>query len=336
MFIEGDDRMGKNNIKVSVLVTFYNQKQYVDEALRSVFSQQTTFPFEVLLGDDGSSDGTYEKLLKWQSYYEDCCRVFHMDRDSSKKYEPIVRVSRNRLNLLKHASGKYIIFLDGDDYYLSEEKLQKQVDILEHHPECVACGHPVEMVFNKKSVGQLGNLDKVNKKIFKAQTYWSFFYLHADSLLFRNVLSSEWLENVCKDDFDDNLITYCYLKYGKIYYFSEVMVAYRQVPGSSWLKRNESEKVLANLKDYVMEKKIYHCFLEKESYFRHSAEIRWILKNRNKVYNDNRWRWLEQDTFLKKILRYRSHFQFSILMVYIGYYYCMILKHIRRFIILKL
>lgn len=327
--------MKKNNIKVSVLVTFYNQKQYVEDALQSVFSQRTTFPVEVLIGDDGSSDGTYEKLLEWQNFHKDYCRIFRMDRDPAIKYEPIARVSQNRLNLLKHASGKYIIFLDGDDYYLNKEKLQKQVDILEHHPECVACGHPVEMVCDKKRVGQLGNLDNINKKIFEAQSYWPFFYLHADSLLFRNVLSSEWLEKVCKDDFDDNLITYCYLKCGKIYYLPEVMVAYRQVSGSSWSRRNKSERMLANLKDYVIEKKIYHCFLEKESYFRHAKEIRWLLKNRNKIYNDNRWSWLEQDALLKRVLQHCNGFQLGILIMYIEYYYYILLKHIRWFMMSK-
>ena len=53
-------------MKVSVLVTFYNQEDYVDEALQSVFDQKCDFDFEVLIGDDGSTDGTMAKLQKWK------------------------------------------------------------------------------------------------------------------------------------------------------------------------------------------------------------------------------------------------------------------------------
>lgn len=72
-------------------------------------------------------------------------KTYRMPRDTSKEYEPIVRVSNNRISLLKNAKGKYITFLDGDDYYSDCCKLQKQVDALEKHPECVGCGHPINM-----------------------------------------------------------------------------------------------------------------------------------------------------------------------------------------------
>ena len=54
---------------VSVLITFYNSEQYVDDCLKSVFAQKTTFPFKVIVGDDGSSDRTVEKIKQWQEIY---------------------------------------------------------------------------------------------------------------------------------------------------------------------------------------------------------------------------------------------------------------------------
>ena len=54
---------------VSVLITFYNSEQYVDDCLKSVFSQKTTFPFKVIIGDDGSTDGTVDKIKAWQERY---------------------------------------------------------------------------------------------------------------------------------------------------------------------------------------------------------------------------------------------------------------------------
>ena len=92
-----------NEIMVTVMVTFYNQKKYIYDSLNAIFNQKTNFKFEVICGDDGSSDGTYEELLKWQERHPDVCRVIQMPREQGKKYEPIVRVSNSRFCMLKQA-----------------------------------------------------------------------------------------------------------------------------------------------------------------------------------------------------------------------------------------
>lgn len=54
---------------VTIMVTFYNQKKYIGECLESILNQKTNFYFEILCGDDGSADGTYEELLFWERHY---------------------------------------------------------------------------------------------------------------------------------------------------------------------------------------------------------------------------------------------------------------------------
>ena len=78
------------NIGVSVMLTFYNQKQYVKDSLTSVLEQKTSFPYEIICGDDGSTDGTYEELLRWRDRYPDIIKVIRMPRDLSIRYDPIV------------------------------------------------------------------------------------------------------------------------------------------------------------------------------------------------------------------------------------------------------
>ena len=58
-----------NDYKISVLVTFYNQEMYVDKALTSIFDQKTDFDFKVIIGDDGSTDGTVGRIKKWMEKY---------------------------------------------------------------------------------------------------------------------------------------------------------------------------------------------------------------------------------------------------------------------------
>ena len=118
-------------MKVSVLVTFYNQEDYVDEALQSIFDQKCDFDFEVLIGDDGSTDGTMAKLQEWKQKYPDRMEIYVMDRETGVKYNSSQRASRNRLNLLQYVKGEYFAYLDGDDFYIDDHKLQKQVEIMD-------------------------------------------------------------------------------------------------------------------------------------------------------------------------------------------------------------
>lgn len=251
---------------VTVMVTFYNQKKYIFDSLNSIFNQKTNFKYEVICGDDGSTDGTYEELLTWQKKYPQICTVLQMPRDQQKKYEPIVRVSNNRHNMLKHAKGKYVAFIDGDDYITDSNKLQKQVDLLEKYPTCVACGHPVTMLWddNPDKNEELCHICDYTVKINKS-VYWSHIWLHADSFLFRNIYKGKE-QNINKDFFDDNLIACYFIKYGDVIYMPESMVVYRQISQSSWNMRDELQKSLVNIGVYYESKRIlpkmkWQCFV---------------------------------------------------------------------------
>ena len=254
-----------NDIVVSVMITYYNQKQYIKDSLGSVLSQKTNFKYEVLCGDDGSSDGTYEELLKWQEKYPGVCKVFQMPRETGVKYEPIVRASNNRHNLLKHAEGKYVTILDGDDYYTDDNKLQAQADILENHPDCAACCHPMRMVWEDcdrapEFIGKLSDRSfELSNKV-----YWSALWLPAEAFLFRNYYKGKE-DAINKDFFDDNLITIYFIKYGNIIYTPKSMVDYRQHSESSWNSRSDIQKAYVNMLLYQESKKIlpemkWQCF----------------------------------------------------------------------------
>ena len=276
----------KNDIMVTVMVTFYNQKQYIEDSLGAIFGQKTNFRYEVLCGDDGSSDGTYEELLRWQEKYADKCSVLQMPREQGKKYEPIVRVSNNRLTLLKHAKGKYVTFLDGDDYYTDPSKLQKQVDLLEKNPDCVACGHPVTMLWdeepNRRQV--LGNVAEYPLKLSN-KVYWSHVWLHADTFLFRNVYKNKE-EEINHEFFDDNLITCYFIKYGDVIYIPDNMVVYRQIPGSSWNQRTRLQKAVVNMRVYSEAKKVVPE-MKLQSFMKCQSAWKSFYKNRKEDIKSN-------------------------------------------------
>ncbi|MEQ9298380.1 MAG: glycosyltransferase [Cyclobacteriaceae bacterium] len=132
--------MPESHLLVSVSVITYNHEKFIEKALDSILSQKTSFDFEIVIGDDGSTDKTYQICAEHQKSSEIPIRLFNRDRSNyDKSY--IHSARQNFLDTLKSCQGKYIALLDGDDYWTDELKLQKQVDFLESSSSYSACVH---------------------------------------------------------------------------------------------------------------------------------------------------------------------------------------------------
>jgi len=116
---------------VSVCITTYNQFKYISKCLESCLMQETSFKYEILLGEDDSNDGTRQICIDYSQKYPDKIRLFLSDRKNVIYMNGRPTGRWNFYNLIKNARGKYIAFLDGDDYWNDSLKLQKQVDFLE-------------------------------------------------------------------------------------------------------------------------------------------------------------------------------------------------------------
>lgn len=120
--------------KVSVVTITYNQAPFVEQAIRSVFAQTTPFVVEHIVADDGSTDGTAEVLQKLAAEYPERLRLVLRDRN--------VGMMSNFCDAYHQASGEYVVFVEGDDYWTDPSKLQKQVDVMDSRAECSLCFHP--------------------------------------------------------------------------------------------------------------------------------------------------------------------------------------------------
>lgn len=305
---------------ISIMVTFYNQKGYIAQCLESILSQNVDFDYEILCGDDGSNDGTYEELLKWQSLYPSNIFVYQMERDSKLKYDPIIRVSANRINLLKHATGKYVTFLDGDDYYTNNQKLSKQVAVLDKYPGCVGCGHPIKRVWENKEysedvVGTCGS----KGVIIPRRVYWKYIWLHADTLLFRNVLKDS-IDDLNTSFFDDNIITCYFLKYGDILYLPDPMGVYRQIGNSSWNNRDELKKAVVNIHVFFSACEILENF-KFESFIKTYPAWKIIYKHRNNPeLKESGLSEFMDIRFINETLEYRTMNGFKKIIYYVKYF----------------
>ena len=121
--------------KVSVLMIAYNEEQFVKQAIQSVLMQKANFEYELVIGEDCSTDRTREIVLEFQRKYPDRIRLLLAKRN--------LGASVNWIRTLRGCRGQYVANLDGDDYLTSAHELQKQADFLDAHPECSICFHAI-------------------------------------------------------------------------------------------------------------------------------------------------------------------------------------------------
>ena len=121
---------------VSISCITYNHAPYIRECLDGFMMQQTNFPFEVLIHDDASTDGTADIIREYAEKYPDIIKPLYEEENQWVKGRRGSAVFN-----FPRAQGKYIALCEGDDYWTDPLKLQKQVDFLESHPDYVMCSH---------------------------------------------------------------------------------------------------------------------------------------------------------------------------------------------------
>lgn len=277
--------------KISVLITYYNQEQYVDECLASVFNQVTDFDFKIIVGDDGSTDNTIYKVKEWEKKYPGRISLITQPRVVNKKYIGGSRASRNRIALMKQIDTPYFIFLDGDDYWTDVNKLQIQYDTLEKKEnfDCVACAHQIRM-FHENDPSKVfyfpDNNFKEKYKVSKwgLKQYWKNLYFHTDTLLFRSDYNNKLNYDLLDEMFNDNIIAFAFLQFGKFIFLPLLMTDYRQNNNGIWAGETSMVSVVRNFMDYDIELKINKS-IKKIITQRHLENFEVFLKNPDSFKN---------------------------------------------------
>jgi len=119
---------------VSVTCWTYQHAPYIRQCLDGILMQETSFPYEVIVGEDGSTDGTREICIEYAERYPERIRLFLRDRNTSHLIYKGRDIMLNPVFCMMSARGKYIAICEGDDYWTDPFKLQKQVDFLEANP----------------------------------------------------------------------------------------------------------------------------------------------------------------------------------------------------------
>lgn len=221
----------KDKPLVSVSIVTYQHVNYIKQCLDSVLIQKTTFPFEIVLGEDASTDGTREICIDYANKYPDIIRLFLRKREDVIYINGRPTGRYNFIENLKACQGKYIALCEGDDFWTDPLKLEKQFAVLEKNKECVFSFHKSYLI---KGIQDYKTGDKfpngVKKSILNAKEYLGLSSSATSSLFFKNI-KLKVLDNLIHSHGD--FLIYCeLLSLGNSAYLDETMSIYRKHYGN--------------------------------------------------------------------------------------------------------
>lgn len=209
--------------KVSVLMITYNHEAFIAQAIESVLMQIADFDYELVIGEDCSTDRTREIVQGYQNSYPDRIRLLLTEQN--------IGYHRNLLETYRACRGEYIAILEGDDFWTDPHKLQTQAEIMDADPQVVICGHNVAL---KREDGSTGPDHLVPKGFNKSRMYMEDVFA-AEVPFCSLMLRSTALQKVPVDRpwGHRELLTYV-SEHGAVEYREEIMATYRMHNTSIW------------------------------------------------------------------------------------------------------
>ncbi|MBZ9628899.1 glycosyltransferase [Psychroflexus sp. CAK1W] len=246
--IENNNQIIQNPV-VSVCIQTYQHVNYIEQCLDGILMQKTDFNYEILLGEDASTDGTREICMDYANRFPDKIRLFLHHRENNIKIggQPTGRF--NFLYNLYLAQGKYIALCEGDDYWTNPLKLQKQVDFLEGNEEYVMCFHKVVLL----SKGELieDNITKVPKDHeMITDLAEKGNYIHTPSVMFKGQ-NLDFPNEFRLSPIGDFFLYMLLAKNGKIGYINEKMTVYRLGSGI-WSNKTAYERNMKTVYTFAL------------------------------------------------------------------------------------
>lgn len=222
---------------LSVCCITYQHEEFIGRALESFVSQQTNFDFEIIICDDCSKDATREICEKFKNKYPDKIKL-HLNESN-------VGMMRNFIQALKMCTGKYIALCEGDDYWTSSNKLQKQVDFLETNPEYVLCFHNALVINERvKPTEEHPLISSLDKTSFETPDIITQWFIPTASIVFKKqaLKFPDWFENAEIGDIPLLLIVSLA---GSFKYINEIMSVWHLHPGGISGKFTDYKKAIA-------------------------------------------------------------------------------------------
>lgn len=202
---------------VSIVSITYNHEKFISKMIEGVLMQQTTFPIELIVAEDCSTDRTRDIILEYQKTHPELIKVIISDKN--------IGAAANERRAILAAKGKYIAFCEGDDYWTEPLKLQRQVDFLEKNPGYCVCFHRCNHYNDESNVwvedncGQFFNSNSIDGITITTEMFFKQWITQPLTMVLRKNALDMSLYNRYKYYRDTHQI-YHLLEVGKAYLFA--------------------------------------------------------------------------------------------------------------------
>ncbi|MGA2790369.1 MAG: glycosyltransferase [Candidatus Bathyarchaeia archaeon] len=232
--------------RVSVLMITYNHEHFIKQALESALAQNTNFEYEIVVGEDCSTDRTRSIIVQYEQTHSDKVRLLLRNKN--------LGMVRNFITTFRECRGEYVAILEGDDYWTSPLKLQRQVSFLEAYNDYSMSFHKALLVGEEGGrEPSLSSQDpgKEPLRVFPADLHKSTFsledllisnFIPASSMVFRNYSHGKLPDMFSRFSFIDWPLAIFIAEHGKISFLNEIMSAYRYHSRSAWRIKSAVER----------------------------------------------------------------------------------------------
>lgn len=244
---------------VSVIMISYNQEKYIRQAIESVYAQNVDFDIEIIIGDDASQDDTPNIIAELA---EQDSRLIPLLREKN------FGMNRNFIDIVNRAKGKYLAILEGDDFWLDNNKLQKQVELLETNPDSYICYTNSRIIddndeFIKNFYDIEGQKGWFRIPIVKLtfDTLINGNFINTASVMYRRIEGleiPEWFYDLKLGDWPFSLL---HAERGNLLFLNEITACYRQHSASNWSSKDSLFTVTKTLE----------CYEELRNHFKNST-----------------------------------------------------------------
>lgn len=250
-----------NEIILSVLVVSHNQVEFLERCLDSILSQRIIVPWEIIVSDDNSTDGSYEYAksfigvinarrvdIKDKGFFVPSFSVYQCNSDDAQPSMVSERCGWNKLNAFEHARGKYFVNVDADDYLRSNDIYQLQIDALEEHMDCSMCmqqslsvkaGDSVESGYISPQSSLLQDGSIISAEVLIRQKLRG---VNPTYMIRRH--AEDDMRGLYGKEFDDTVITYHHLQYGSVVFIARADYVWVQYPNSISHSMTDDERVI--------------------------------------------------------------------------------------------
>lgn len=261
-------------MKLSIIMVSYNEKKYLPKAIESCLTQELEESYEIIIGDDGSNDGSIELIKSYAAKYPEKIKYFVMNRNDAISIIPSLRVS----NVLKRgfsiATGQYLMVMSGDDLFCDNQKCKRQIDFLDHNSGYSSCYTDFKKFWdNGRQISVIVRSSTSNA------IFWSQRYMHISCFMFKQESLLYLLDRFC----DDTGLIFSIFKSGKSHHIPGEMFGYRQRDNSIMHKADQLE---LNILELLLFQDIKN---QGDYYFstisRFARSFKYVFKHREQLTN---------------------------------------------------